>query len=80
MNVIFFESPILETYQRQFDAIFTDPRYADLSKNLGYFSDLYKKIKAEKKPVTDYFVPPKKGDLAPWSRNEKSPILTVGPR
>ncbi len=61
LKLIFFEDPIFEPYQKQFDAIFSEPRYVDIRKNLLYFSGLYKKIEAEKKPVTDYYTPPKKG-------------------
>ena len=64
LKLIFFEDPIFETYQKQFDQIFSEPRYVDIRKNLSYFSSLYKKIAAEKKPLADYLVPPKKGTPA----------------
>ncbi|MBV8653817.1 MAG: hypothetical protein JO255_20325, partial [Alphaproteobacteria bacterium] len=65
LKLIFFEDPIFEPYQKQFDRIFTEPRYVDIRKNLVYFSSLYQKIEAERKPVTDYFTPAPKGAPTP---------------
>ncbi len=47
VNLIFYDEPILGHYQRDFDAIFAEPRYTDLRANLDYFAALYSKVKAE---------------------------------
>lgn len=47
VNLIFYDEPILGHYQRDFDAIFSEPRYTDLRANLDYFAALYDKVKTE---------------------------------
>jgi hypothetical protein len=47
VSLIFYDEPILGHYQRDFDAIFAEPRYTDLRANLGYFAGLYAKVKTE---------------------------------
>jgi len=47
VNLIFYDEPIADRYNRRFHAIFADPRYTDLRANLDYFAALYAKVKAE---------------------------------
>ena len=53
-RLIFYDEPLLGTYQKHFDEIFSEPRYFDVRENLEYFSKLYKKIKSERRPLEYY--------------------------
>jgi hypothetical protein len=48
LRLIFYDEPIFGRYQQWFDAIFAEPRYADLAANLAYFSRLYSAILANR--------------------------------
>jgi hypothetical protein len=58
-RIIFYDDPITGTYQRRFDAILSEPGYFRLRDNLVYFAQLYKKIRAERKPL-DWYLDPHK--------------------
>jgi hypothetical protein len=47
LRLIFYDEAITGRYQRRWDAIFSDPRYTDLSANLAYFDALYAHILAD---------------------------------
>jgi hypothetical protein len=51
VNLIFYDSPILGSFQRQFDRIAADRRYTDLADNLRYFSTVYARISADRRPA-----------------------------
>lgn len=53
LRLIFYDDPIFGSYQRRFDAIFSQPRYTDIGANLRYFADLYRRIKAERRPLAE---------------------------
>ena len=42
LKLIFFDDPVFGHYQGRFDAIFRDPRYFDIARNLDYFAQLYR--------------------------------------
>lgn len=46
VRLIFYDEGIFGSYQSWFDRIFREPRYTDLTANLGYFSTLYTTILA----------------------------------
>ncbi len=50
VRLIFYDEVIFGAYQRWFDRIFSEPRYTDLTANLGYFSTLYAAILASRPP------------------------------
>jgi hypothetical protein len=51
LDLIFYDVPGLGSYQRNFDAIFSAPRYTDIRANLSYFAALYRRIKAARRPI-----------------------------
>lgn len=51
VNLIFYDSPILGSFQRQFDRIVADRRYTDLADNLRYFSTVYARISTDRRPA-----------------------------
>lgn len=51
-RLIFYDP--MGRYQRDFQAILGDSRYLDLRTNLTYFSALYRRIKADRKPLDWY--------------------------
>jgi len=53
LRLIFYDDPIFGSYQRRFDAIFSQPRYTDIEANLRYFADLYRRIKTERRPLAE---------------------------
>ncbi len=57
LSLIFYHWPIYNIYQIRFDEMFSEPRYFDVRANLRYFSDLYKNVLADRKPVEGYLVP-----------------------
>ena len=50
-RIVFYDEPITGRYRQRFRAILAQPRYFRLRDNLLYFSALYAKIEAERKPV-----------------------------
>ena len=52
-RLIFFDDPVLATYQGWFDDIFADPRYTDLDANAAHFTGLYNRILSEKRPLRE---------------------------
>ena len=51
LKLIFYDDPITGRYQARFDAIFGDPRYFNLKRNLAYFAGLYRRLSADRKPL-----------------------------
>ncbi len=51
LKLIFFDDPLFGHYQERFDAIFRDPRYFDIARNLDYFARLYDRSKADRRPL-----------------------------
>jgi len=49
VKLIFYDSLILGSYQRQFDRIATERRYTDLAENLRYFAGIYRRTIAERR-------------------------------
>jgi hypothetical protein len=50
VNLIFYDRPILSSFERYFDRIGTDPRYTDLVGNLRHFAEVYARLGAELRP------------------------------
>jgi len=48
LKLIFFDDPVFGHYQGRFDAIFRDPRYFDIARNLDYFAQLYDRSRADR--------------------------------
>ena len=55
-EIIFYDQPWLGPYQRRFEEILRQPRYARLQDNLQYFDALYTKILESRQPVESYLV------------------------
>ncbi len=53
-RLIFFDEGVLGTYEPRLRDIFLEPRYTDLRSNLLYFSDLYRRVEAGRKPMNEY--------------------------
>lgn len=51
VKLIFYDSLILGSYQRQFDRIAAERRYTDLAENLRYFASIYRRTIAERRPA-----------------------------
>jgi hypothetical protein len=58
--LMFYDDPPIGSYQRWFDAIFSQPRYTDPAANLRYFSTLYASLEANRLPLAawDARLPP----------------------
>jgi hypothetical protein len=50
VNLIFYDRPVLSSFESYFDRLGTDPRYTDLADNLHHFADVYARIDADRKP------------------------------
>jgi hypothetical protein len=48
VNLIFYDTPVIGPFQRNFDRITADRRYTDLTDNLQHFAALYAKISANR--------------------------------
>jgi hypothetical protein len=53
-NIIFLDEPITGSYEKNFRAILSEPRYFRLHDNLAYFQALYARIEANRRPVEAY--------------------------
>jgi hypothetical protein len=53
LALIFFDDPVLGSYETHFREIFADKRYTDLRANLAYFRDLYARIARARRPLED---------------------------
>jgi hypothetical protein len=51
LALIFYDDPLIGSYEERFREIFAQPRYTNLRANLAYFHDLYARIEREKKPL-----------------------------
>jgi len=54
LRLIFYDQPVLGSYQRHFDQIFSEPRYLDLRANLRHFAALYRQIAREREPMASF--------------------------
>ena len=63
LRLIFYDEPIFGHYQQRFEAIFRDPRYTDLGRNLDHFAALYASILAHRDRV-----PPSDPEKAAFTR------------
>lgn len=54
LGIIFYDEGFLGVYQKRFDKILSEPRYFDLQANLQYFSRLYERLSAARKPLDSY--------------------------
>jgi hypothetical protein len=52
--LIFYDDPVIGAYAKRFEDIFADRRYSDIRANLSYFSDLYARIRRERRPPEAY--------------------------
>jgi hypothetical protein len=50
-TLIFYDEPVFETFQVQFDRITAEPRYHDLRANLQHFAAEYDRLRAERRPL-----------------------------
>ncbi len=53
-DIIFLDEPITGSYEKNFRAILSEPRYFRLRDNLAYFQALYARIEASRRPVEAY--------------------------
>jgi hypothetical protein len=51
LQLIFYDEPTLGRYEGWYRRILTEPRYTGLRANLQYFSGLYARIEAERRPL-----------------------------
>ncbi len=51
LKMIFMDEPNLGSYQKNFDRIFADPRYLDLTANRSYFAALARQAQATRRPL-----------------------------
>lgn len=54
LKLIFYDEPNFGSYQKWLDVIFTAPRYFDLEHNLAYFADVYDRVVATRRPVSEW--------------------------
>ena len=51
VNLIFYDSPIFGSFQKNFDRIAADQRYTDLADNLHHFATVYARVAADRRPA-----------------------------
>ena len=51
LKMIFYDEPILGSYQPRFDRIFSDPRYTDAARNRAHFARLARAAQAARRPL-----------------------------
>ena len=52
IKIVFYDDPNLGRYERRYRQILRDPRYSATRPNLAYFSALYARIEADRKPLS----------------------------
>jgi hypothetical protein len=52
--LVYYDDPVTGRYRRRENVIFDHPRYLDIEQNLGFFSGLYRRLDAERKPLEDW--------------------------
>jgi hypothetical protein len=70
LRLIFYDDPILGSYERRFRRIFAEPRYVDLRANLQHFADLYREI--ERQRQSDASSPDGHADRTPAGRDDRA--------
>jgi hypothetical protein len=52
VGMLFYDDPITGRYQARLDRIFSHPRYYDIQQNLVYFAALFRRLGAERRPLS----------------------------
>ena len=67
LRLIFYDQPVIGSYQEHFEQIFSEPRYLDLHANLQHFARLYREIERAREPVASFLA--RHGKMEPAERD-----------
>jgi hypothetical protein len=64
LHLIFYDDPILGSYESNFRAIFTEPRYTDIRANLQYIAAQYRTAAERQRPIGEPVAPSRSAAFA----------------